>query len=353
MAQRAPEAAASLPGVQVVIGNAHRLEIPRLIEEAMQEEKICKVDDILRVREYEPLFALSQEGHTRANIKIQEGCCEFCTYCIIPYVRGPIRSRAAEDVLAEAGRLARKGYKEIVLTGIHLASYGREHGGGMDALYQLLADLHQVEGIERIRLGSLEPTLMLGEFIRKAADLPKLCPHFHISMQSGSDTVLARMKRKYTAEEFLQALDLVRSAIDRPAITTDVIAGFPGETEEEHRQTMEVLKRAQFARVHVFPYSPREGTPAARMSGQLTRQVKEARAHQLAQIGRESAISYAQSFIGECMPVLFERKMADGLWHGFTTNYLDIAAQGEAESGRIMQVSIEGLTDDGLCGRII
>ena len=331
-------------GARLVIGNARRGEVVQLLEEAVEKgQQVAAVGDILRAP-YEPLCVSRQEGHTRAVLKIQEGCDRYCAYCIIPYVRGGIRSRAPEAVRQEAERLARAGFAELVLTGIHLTSYGRDLGGVslLDAIRACA-----VPGVLRIRLGSLEPVIITPEFVSGLKDTP-VCPQFHLALQSGCDGVLRRMRRRYNTAEFRQACALLRQAFPGCAITTDVICGFPGETEQEFEETMAFCREIGFARMHVFPYSARQGTPAAAMSGQVPKALREERARRLIAVGAELSRAYRQAQVGQTVQVLAEECL-DGLAHGYTAQYISCLFSG-GTPGEMARARVTGLTDDGLTG---
>ncbi len=289
---------------------------------------------------YEEMTLKTTAEHTRAYIKIQDGCNQFCSYCIIPYARGRIRSRLEEDILKEARGMAEAGYREVVLTGIHISSYGVDRGGS--ELVRLLEKLSEIEGIERIRLGSLEPGIVTEEFAAAISVLPKVCPHFHLSLQSGSDTVLRRMNRRYDTAGYLGAVDRLRKHYENPAITTDVIVGFPGETEEEFAQTEDFLRRVGFYEMHIFKYSRRQGTRAAAMEGQLTEAEKAKRSDRLMKLEREMSCAYRNMFLGKTEEVLFEelvKREGKAYWIGHTTRYLKAAreaAPGENVQNRII-----------------
>ncbi len=351
-AQADAEAVGQLAGVSLVIGTDGRREIvPRvtaaLQERAMQQsgEPICLVTDIHGVRAFEPLDAV-RDGRTRATLKIQDGCANYCAYCIIPYARGPIRSRPLADVETQLIRFADEGYREIVLTGIHLASYGRDLGGC--DLLDVLSLAERIDGVERIRLGSLEPKFADARFARAAADSSKLCRQFHLSLQSGADSVLSRMRRRYTSAEYAHAVSGLRAAMPDCAITTDVITGFPGETEAEHRASMDFANEMQFARTHVFPYSVRPGTAAAGMDGQLPRKVKEARAKEFIALGKRMTDAYLHSRIGAVADVLIEE---DGC--GYTGDYMRVRVEGEPAPGSIVRVRITDIHDETATGKEI
>ena len=336
-------------GARLVIGNARRGEVVKLLEEAVEKgERVAAVTDILRTP-YEPLSISTHEGHTRAVLKIQEGCDRYCTYCIIPYVRGGIRSRKPEDIRREACRLAQAGFGELVLTGIHLTSYGRDLEGKtlLDAVRAC-----DVDGVRRIRLGSLEPVIVTEEFADALQRETKVCPQFHLALQSGSDAVLKRMRRRYTTGEFRRACALLRHSFPDCAITTDVITGFPGETEEEFAETMAFCRDIGFARMHVFPYSARQGTPAAQMPGQVPRAVREVRARRLIALGNETARAYREAQTGKTVEVLIEEMDEAGLRHGYTAQYIPCAADG-GKPGEIVRVRVTGVAEDGLTGVVI
>ena len=278
-AQVSPDEAARIEGVNLVVGNNMKHRIVELVESARKDKTQRFVKERKALSEYEELPVETYEGHTRAFLKIQDGCNQFCSYCIIPYARGPVRSRETADVIREARKFSERGFKEIVLTGIHLASYGTDRGG--PGLGSLIRELHDVEGIERIRLGSLEPMFLTPEFIREIKSLPKLCPHFHLSLQSGSAETLKRMNRKYTPEEFREIVLSLREHIPDVNITTDVMVGFPGETDAEFQESYRFCEETGFLWIHVFKYSPRKGTPAARLKDQIDPRTKEERSRSL------------------------------------------------------------------------
>lgn len=329
--------------IDIVIGNNKKHELVERIEAFMKDHK--DRDDVLDInhekQEYEELFLSRTAEHTRAFIKVQDGCNQFCSYCIIPYARGRVRSRKPEHVVKEVERLAANGYKEIVLTGIHLSSYGTDLG---DNLLHLIQEVHKIDGIERIRLGSLEPRLVTEDFAKELSGLSKICPHFHLSLQSGCDATLQRMNRKYTAEEYAHACSLLRNVFDHPAITTDVIVGFPGETEEEFQITKEFLARIHFYEMHIFKYSKRQGTKAAVMPEQISEQEKTNRSAQLIKLGEKMSKEFRQHYIGSTQEVLFEEENEiDGRTYftGYTREYVKVAVESEEnlsnclKSGRI------------------
>lgn len=336
-------------GARLVIGNARRREVVALLEEAIEKgQRVAAVTDILRVP-YEPLQISRHEGHTRAVLKIQEGCDRYCTYCIIPSVRGGIRSRKPEEIRAEAERLAKAGFSELVLTGIHLTSYGRdlENKALLDAVRAC-----DVPGVLRIRLGSLEPVIVTEAFAEALKQESKVCPQFHLALQSGSDPVLRRMRRRYTTEEFRRSAALLRQAFPHCALTTDVITGFPGETEAEFEETLSFCREIGFARMHVFPYSARQGTPAAQMPQQVPRALREERARRLIALGKELALAYRQEMLGREAEVLAEETDEAGRSSGYTAEYIPCVFSGGIP-GRVQRVRISGLTGEGVEGTLL
>ena len=349
LAQRDGEKLLRETGATVVIGNARRNEVVQLLHQAQAENtQICAVTDVTRAA-YEPLFITRHEGKTRAVLKIQEGCDRFCAYCIIPYVRGGIRSRAVEDVVREAACLAEGGYREVVLTGIHLTSYGRDLKNG-HTLLTVIEALHEIPGIERIRLGSLEPVIANEAFACALNKLPKVCPQFHLALQSGCDSVLKRMRRRYDTAAYRESVEALRRYFPDCALTTDVLCGFPGETKEEHAQTVAFCREMGFARMHVFPYSEREGTLAATMPGAVPRHVREDRARELIALGNQMAEDYRKSQLGTVRTVLFETEK-DGVSFGYTMEYMHCEAAGNL-IGRTVNVRMTGLTGEGFSGEI-
>lgn len=346
--------------IDLAIGNNKKSEIVDILNEflsARSDERDktlfgASVIDIGSTKEYEKMRLTKLPEHTRAFIKVQDGCNQFCTYCVIPYARGRVRSRDQQDVVEEVTFLAGKGCREVVITGIHVGSYGLDRG--KPELIELLEKIDQIEGIERIRLGSVEPRLITPENAEKLAGIKKLCPHFHLSLQSGSDSVLKRMNRHYTASEYKSSVELLRRVFDRPAITTDVIVGFPGETAEEFEECRAFVSDIAFYEMHVFKYSPRKGTVAAGMSDQLTDREKTKRSDVLLDLTREDSISYRKSFIGEKLLVLWEdEEEHEGKKYlvGHTTRYVRVAIEsGKGQnslptSGELTEVKCTSLLD--------
>lgn len=318
--------------ISIIIGNNKKKDIVQILEDYLQagvtDEAML---DIAAEKEYEPLTINSTLEHTRAYVKIQDGCNQFCSYCIIPYVRGRIRSRDIESIIEEVERLALTGVKEIVLTGIHISSYGKDKENEV-GLADVIDAISKIESIERIRLGSLEPGIITEEFITRIADNKKVCPHFHLSLQSGCNTVLKRMNRKYTCEEYFEKCEMLRGAFDRPALTTDVIVGFPGETEEEFQETVDYLTKLNLYEMHIFKFSPRQGTVAAGMKDQIAPEIKNQRSDVLLALSEKNKKAYEASFRGETLDVLVEEKVRrdgkDG-YRGHTERYMDIFVEKE------------------------
>lgn len=352
-AQAAGECLGEKDGVDLVVGNNRKAEIVELTEEALEKKEAKSryaLLDIAKERRFEELPIETVTERTRAYIKIEDGCNQFCSYCIIPYVRGRVRSRNTEEVLAEIRRLASEGYREVVLTGIHLSSYGLEKKEKKEEetasefdetlaekeaaadmilpLLSLLKKVQEIDGVERIRLGSLEPRIMTEAFVKELAGLSKICPHFHLSLQSGCDTTLKRMNRKYTTAEYREAVECLRRYFEHPAITTDIIVGFPGETEEEFAKSLQFAKEIAFSQIHIFKYSRRAGTVADRMEGQIPEQIKTKRSEMLSDVEKELEQKYRSLFDGAKEAVLFEEESEmDGKKYlvGHTTRYVKVA----------------------------
>lgn len=355
-AQTAPEELIRISEVNLVIGNKDRKNIVNLVEEISEnkKDKINAVGNIMEEANFEDLSVYEMKGKTRAFIKIQEGCNQFCSYCIIPYARGLIRSRRPESVLKEVKKLVDANYNEVVLTGIHVASYGRDLEDS--SLLQLIQEIHEVEGIERIRLSSLEPRLLTKDFLKELSKLPKFCPHFHISLQSGSDSVLKAMKRKYTTAEYKQYVQIVREYFPLASITTDIMVGFPGEGEREFRETYNFAKEIAFSKIHVFKYSPRKGTPAAKYPNQVNGKVKEERSKKLIALAEKMEREYYHEFIETTKKVLFEQEdpNRNGCYEGLTDNYIRVFAQSNEDiKGQIKSVLLERTYKNHMEGKII
>lgn len=334
----------------VVLGTDSRARIVEIVEAKLRGEDIDVVSDIMKTRLYEELECEGETERTRAYIKIQDGCDNFCSYCIVPYARGPVRSRDIKNIVKEAHRLAEKGFCEVVLTGISVTSYGKDLKD-KPSLKDVIKAVCNVDGIERVRLSSIDPRAFDDMFIEFIANEKKMCRHFHISLQSGSTAVLKRMNRKYTAQEYLDTLSKIRTAMPDAGITTDIICGFPGETDEEFNETMDFVEKAQFLKVHVFPYSERSGTVAAQMQ-QIPHAIREKRAAELAEKTDSIAKKVEDSFIGKTFPVLFEQSDKE-YTEGLAGNYLRIfVPRDETLEGKIKRVLITDRKDSRLIGEI-
>lgn len=340
--QEKPEEVADC--VDIVIGNNRKKEIVHILEEYEKGREGIRKDlvDIGHAREYEDLHLSRTAEHTRAYIKVQDGCNQFCSYCIIPYARGRVRSRSMESVRGEVETLARNGYQEVVLTGIHLSSYGIDTGTD---LLSLIRTVHEVAGIKRIRLGSLEPRIITEEFAEAIAGLPKMCPHFHLSLQSGCTETLKRMNRRYTAEEYYEKCELLRRYFLEPALTTDVIVGFPGETEEEFKASRDFIDKVDFYETHVFKYSRREGTKAAAMPDQVPEEEKTRRSNILLDLNRKKQAAYEQRLLGTTQEVLIEEEIqrnGEIYQVGHTREYVKVGIRTEEKlANRLVQIEIE------------
>ena len=336
--------------VDIVIGNDRKHDLVRLLEEYSLDSVNDTVDDINDGKhDFEELFIDQTKEHTRAFIKVQDGCNQFCSYCIIPYARGRVRSRRFENVIAEVERLAANGFKEVVLTGIHLSSYGVDFEEAT-GLLELIQAVNAVKGIERIRLGSLEPKIVTEHFASDLSKLDKICPHFHLSLQSGCDATLKRMNRKYTTKEYERGCELLRKYFVHPAITTDVIVGFPGETEEEFEQTEAYLEHIHFYEMHIFKYSKRKGTRAAVMPDQIDEQIKAARSEKLIALGHDMSKEFRKFYIGKNEEVLFEEKAVIGdkeYFVGYTKEYVKVAKKTDENlENQIVSGRISGMLTD-------
>ena len=339
-------------GIDLVGGTGQRMEFLRqLLAAAEEKRQRVLVDDALRRREFEVLPAGGQMSRTRAMLKVEDGCRNFCSYCIIPFARGPVRSLPVAEAVRQTEQLAAEGYREVVLTGIEISSWGQDMAGEQ-SLIDLLEAVSEAAGDMRLRLGSLEPRTITEDFCRRAARLKNLCPHFHLSLQSGCDETLRRMNRRYDAARYLESVALLRAYFSDVAVTTDLITGFPGETEEEFEKTLAFLRRCAFAQIHVFPYSIRPGTRAAAME-QVPKSVKEARAARAGQVAAELHEKYLRSCVGQIFPVLFEQAGEDGCFVGHAPNYMEVAAAGENLHNCLRSVRITGVDGSVLKGEIL
>lgn len=352
--QIAPGEVLEIPEVSLVVGTDERSRMVELVEYAMEkEEKLNMVNDIMKVKEFEEMSIKSYKSRTRAFLKIQEGCDQYCTYCIIPYARGHIRSRKPDSIIAEVKELAENGFREIVLTGIHVASYGKDLGN--TSLIDIIEKVHEIDGIRRIRMSSVDPNVMTDGFIERLSRLPKICRHFHLSLQSGCDETLKRMNRKYTTGEYRRVVEKLREVFADVAITTDLIVGFPGETEEEFQKTVDFVEEIAFSAMHVFKYSQRSGTPAAKYENQIKPQVKDSRSKVITAIAQKNEEKFKKAFIGRSKPVLYEQPF-DGqksLFEGLTDNYIRVVSESREDiKGKIIETVLAELKEDYMTGRI-
>ena len=355
-AQVAKEQLEQMPEIDIVLGNKEKKDIVKYVEEFLQKRTdlgkkeptpIVDVADISKQKDFDEYGCVTYTEKSRTEIKIQDGCNNFCTYCLIPYARGRIRSRKKENVLKEAQNIANEGIKEIVLTGIHIASYGKDFEEEYK-LIDLLEDLNKVQGIERIRLGSLEPTIITDEFTKRLSKLEKVCNHFHLSLQSGCNETLKRMNRKYTTEEFRKVVEILRKYFKDVNLTTDIIVGFPGETDEEFDITYKFLKEIAFYKMHVFKYSKRDGTVATKMPNQIDGTIAEERSKKLIELSEKNMKKYNSIYIGKELEVLFEEKQ-DEFWTGHTKNYMVVKMKSENNlENKVLKVKINSVNNEAL-----
>lgn len=352
--QKSPEEVLRIEGVDLVMGTSNRDrivdEVERLTESDFSSQNRIKVENIMSKRSFEPLIISDMREKTRAFLKIQEGCDRFCSYCIIPFTRGPIRSQQVDKILEQVRELAKKGFQEVVLTGIHVASYGKDLGE--ERLEDVIEEIAKVEGIQRIRTSSVEPLIITEVFLNKLQAIEQFCPHFHLSLQSGCDSVLRRMNRRYDTAMYREAVDTIRKVYPEAAITTDVIVGFPGETEEEFMQTYEFLQEIHLYEMHIFKYSVREGTAAAKMKDQVSPEVKSKRSEKLMALSARNKRLFEERFVGQIVEVLFEIALEDG-YEGHTPNYMKVfVPSSENLEGARRMVLIEERREEFLVGRI-
>lgn len=339
-AQTAQEELEQIADIDLIVGNTEKKDIVKIVEEYGDngDSERVKISDINKQKEFVDFGSVTYTEKTRAVIKVQDGCNNFCSYCIIPYAKGRVRSRKLESVVKEITEIAANGIKEVVITGIHVASYGIDFDNNT-RLIDLLEAIQKIDGIERIRLGSLEPNIITEEFVNRLKKVTKMCDHFHLSLQSGCDETLKRMNRKYTAETFEKEVNLLRKTFPDVALTTDVIVGFPGETEEEFNETYKYLSKIRFTKLHVFKYSPRKGTVAAKMKNQIDSTVKEKRSHKLIELSNECEIEFLDRYVGKELKVLFEKQDGEYI-KGHTTNYLVVKAKETELENQIKDVKI-------------
>ena len=352
--QVSPEEILSIDEVNLVMGTNDRKKIVDEVKKIDASRKVSTVDDIMKVKAFEEIEINKTNGKTRAFLKIQDGCDRYCSYCIIPYARGRVRSRDLESIVKEVENLAANGYKEVVLTGIHVASYGKDIKETDIKLLDVIKQINDIEGIERIRLSSVEPILFTDEFVEAVSAMDKVCPHYHLSLQSGCDETLKRMKRRYTTEEYKTIVDRLRAAIPNVSITTDVIVGFPGETNEEFDKTYEFLKDIELTHMHIFKYSPRKGTPAATMENQVDPSTKHERSEKLLQLNEENFKKFGQKMLDKEFNVLFEQKVGDNKFEGLTENYVKVIVESDKDlSEQILKVKITDVKNEFLEGILV
>lgn len=352
--QAAEDALQEVPNVDLLVGNTDKGHIVSVVEDYLDGHLVPEVKDLTKYRTYDDMWLTHESGNTRAHIKIQDGCDQFCSYCIIPFARGRIRSRDKDSIIEEVAGLVDRGYKEVVLTGIHLASYGVQFENFL--LIDLLEALEKVEGLLRVRLGSLEPTLITEEFVERLAKLKTICDHFHLSMQSGDDWVLKAMNRKYSTEDYYRAVTLLRQKFPDCGVTTDLIVGFPGETDQMFDNTMAFLRKVHFSDLHVFKYSMRDGTKAAKMSEQVDGSLKQVRSKRAMELGKVMHREFLEKFIGQTVEVLFEESHTmDGLGYsvGHGSNFLKVYVEGSnLKENEPIEVHIQKVLNDGLLAAI-
>lgn len=352
MPQTAPEVAQKLENIDVIIGNTDKTVIPETVKSFVQNRsKIFDVIPIKNIKEFEKCEVSRTSYKSRAFLKIEDGCNRFCSYCIIPYARGAVRSKPLDSIKKDAQRLSENGYKEIVLVGINLSSYGKD----LDCdLYDAVHAVCSVSGIERVRLGSLEPDLMTDALINKLSGESKLCPQFHLSLQSGSDEILKKMRRRYNREEYLKLIEKLRLKFKDATFTTDIMVGFPGETEENFADSLNIIEQVQFLKVHVFPYSPRPGTPAADMPNQITRHVKSERVKKMIEISDKSSRIVLNNFLGKKRDVLYETLDENSFYEGYTANYIPVKSKSDKDiRGEIVSTTLSKIKENFFEGQII
>jgi len=339
--QTDPKTLENSPDVDVMIGTSDRSRLVQLVEEALSGKRQIVHNDIMKVREFEELCITHDQSRSRATVKIEDGCTNFCTYCIIPYARGPVRSRSLEKIVEEVTVLVKGGFSEIVLTGIHIGSYGRDLKGEI-GLIDVIEAVCDIDGVARVRLGSLEPVVITEEFVNRIKRLDNLCPHFHMSLQSGCDETLKRMKRRYTTEEYFRAVEMLRANLKDVSITTDLMVGFPGETDAEFEQSFDFCKKIGFMQMHIFKYSKRPGTVAAEMENQVSEQVKEQRSNRMLELEEQMRKAFYDSYSGRTVTALVEVRTRDGRFHATTPNYMDVYIESDEDiSGQLVEYTFE------------
>ena len=351
--QTAPEDVKKIDGVNIIIGTKGRNKVVEEVEKYRFENGIVDyVDSVKFEKVFEPISINKLMNRCRVYIKIQDGCNQFCSYCIIPYARGPVRSRAEESVIEEVTILGKNGFKEIVLTGIHVASYGKDLAN--TDLLKLIKKLQLIEGIEQIRLSSVEPNIITEAFMAEISVMEKMCHHFHLSLQSGCDTTLRAMRRKYDTEKYMKAVETIRKYWNDAAISTDIIVGFPQESDEDFKECCDFAKSIKFAKIHVFPYSPKKGTDAEKMEGQISSETKSKRSEALSKIGNDDAKEFMKRYIGEELNVLFEHEAGNNVYEGHTSNYINVLAKSDKDiRNKILKVKLVGIDRDHALGEIV
>ena len=349
--QKAPEEVLRISEVNLVMGTSNRNMIIREVLRTSPEDKRIVVDDIMKRKDFEEMNITTAGDHTRAFVKIQDGCDRFCTYCIIPFTRGPVRSRSLENIVYEVKKLVNNGYKEVVLTGIHVASYGKDTK--KETLIDVIERLSTIDGLERIRTSSVEPIIITEDFLKRVSQVEQFCPHFHLSLQSGCNKILKKMNRRYTAEEYKNAVEQIRKTYAYPAITTDVIVGFPEEEESDFEETKKFLKEIKLYEMHVFPYSPREGTVAYERGETVTKEEKHIRSNTLISISNQNKKEFMESQIGQVLPVLFETR-EDDIYTGHTMNYMKVkVVTKESVENMVCDVLLKEAKEDYIDGVIV
>ena len=351
-AQVAKEELLKIPEIDIVLGNNEKVDIVNYVEDYIEEKvKNVEIDDVMKSREFAEFGDITFTEMTRAVIKIQDGCDRFCSYCIIPYARGRVRSRRPQNIISEISNISKKGIKEVVITGIHIASYGKDFKQDY-RLIDLLEEINKIDGIERIRLGSLEPLLITEEFVERLKRLEKICHHFHLSLQSGCDDTLKRMNRRYNTEQFRNIVKLLRQTYEDVNLTTDIIVGFPGETDEEFNKTYKFLEDIKFYKMHVFKYSPRRGTKAAVMENQVAGDVKEDRSKKLIELSNKNEFEYNSKYMGKEVEVLFEEEKI-GLYKGHTQNYIMVYCKSDEKlDNLIKKVKCTDVSEDHILAEL-
>lgn len=353
-AQASPEEVEKILGVDLIIGTSDRARMIEIIEEHKKGKKaVTHVHDIMQAKDFEELPVDRLINRTRAYLKVQEGCEQFCSYCIIPYTRGPLRSRDIQNTIKEANRLVETGFQEIVLTGIHLGTFGEEKGTSSENLAFLCQEILAKTEVKRLRIGSIEPTEVTEQLINLMSENPRFCRHLHIPLQNGDDQILKLMNRPYDTQRYRQTIRNIREKIPAIGITTDIMVGFPGEEDSNFKNSLEFVREMEFSGLHVFKYSPRKGTPAATFENQVAPDIKEERSKAMQATGKLGFRNFAQGFIGQVCEVLVETSWPQGGWEGHTDNYLRVIFQGESEKGTMAKVLLEKVKDNYLLGQLV